>query len=154
SVLPPNLLIPVNQATPASVYGPQYTGEVLASSDNTINTFVSFDVPPLADSASHCYLEWTAPSSGSFPSVLTGTKKVDYYAVTSEVSKDTLSWNTKPTRGKYLGTWDAETGVFSHSTVTCEFGKVQQFELAAHGEAEVEWFQEWNPLTGLNYVMV
>ncbi|KAK9465891.1 ubiquitin 3 binding protein But2 C-terminal domain-containing protein [Lipomyces arxii] len=153
SLLPPNLLIPAKEATPDQVYGAQYTGLVTSAKDIEVSTFVSFDIPELKDSAKTCELIWTPPSAASFPSVITGTKKVDVYAVEG-INESTLSWSDKPTRGKFIGTFDASTGAFNGSTVSCEFGEKQQFELVAHGESEVSWFQTFEPLTGFNYVLL
>ncbi|KAK9471947.1 ubiquitin 3 binding protein But2 C-terminal domain-containing protein [Dipodascopsis tothii] len=155
TILPPNLLIPVEAATPTKAFGAQYTGDVkTANGKESVGTFVSFDVPPLKNEVKSCHLVWTPPTAKSFPSKLTGSKKVDFYAVTSEVKPKTLTWNNKPKRGAKIGTFDAATGTFTKSSVTCEFGKVQQFELVAEDNTEVEWFQENSPRTGLNYVML
>ncbi|KAK9456497.1 ubiquitin 3 binding protein But2 C-terminal domain-containing protein [Dipodascopsis uninucleata] len=152
TLLPPNLLIPAKKTEPTKAFGSQYTGKVVT---DEIETFVSFDVPPLSSKqVGSCHLKWSTPSIGSFPSTIKGTKEVDVYVVNETLNESTLTWDNKPTRGSFVGTFNAASGVFTKSSVTCDFGKKQQFELVAHGNSDVEWFQELKPLTGFNYIML
>ncbi|KAK9364443.1 ubiquitin 3 binding protein But2, partial [Lipomyces kononenkoae] len=155
SVLPPNLLIPLKEAAPDKAFGTQFTGTVVTGPKHSdIVTFVSFDVPPLSSKqVSSCKLIWTPPSAHSFASTITGSKKVSVYKATQLIDENTLSWNHRPKRGALVGVFDAATGQFTHSTVDCEFGKKEQFELAGYGDEDtVEWFQTLNPQTGLSFV--
>ncbi|KAK9433260.1 ubiquitin 3 binding protein But2 C-terminal domain-containing protein [Lipomyces doorenjongii] len=157
SLLPPNLLIPAKEAEPSKVFGTQFTGTVVRdTAGSDVITFVSFDIPPLSSNeVSSCHLLWTAPSKGSFPSTITGSKKVNVYALKTLIDESTLSWNSRPARGSFVGTFDATNGVFTHSSVQCKFGEKQQFELVGEGSKdEVSWFQTWNPLTGFNYLLL
>ncbi|KAK7205379.1 ubiquitin 3 binding protein But2 C-terminal domain-containing protein [Myxozyma melibiosi] len=154
SLLPPNLLIPVKKENPNKVFGAQYTGSIVAG-DKEVDTFASFDIPQLKDSVKSCKLIWTPPSANSFPSTISGSKKFQIFKIADTLDESTLSWNKRPTRGDLVGVVDATTGTFTASSVSCDFGKKQQFELAPYGsEDEVSWFQEWNPLTGLNYALL
>ncbi|KAK9390770.1 hypothetical protein V1515DRAFT_618801 [Lipomyces mesembrius] len=116
SLLPPNLLIPAREAEPSKVFGTQLTGTVvqdIAGSD--VITFVSFDIPPLSSKeVSSCHLLWTAPSKRSFPSTITGSKKVNVYALNSLIDESTLSWNNRPALGSFVGTSTLPT-VSSHA---------------------------------------
>ncbi|KAK9325612.1 ubiquitin 3 binding protein But2 C-terminal domain-containing protein [Lipomyces orientalis] len=156
SLLPPNLLIPAKEAQPSQVFGTQFTGTIVKADGSDVVTFVSFDVPPLSSKqVSSCHLLWTPPSKDSFPSTITGSKKVNVYALTSSIDEFTLSWDNRPTRGSLVGSFDATSGVFTHSSVECKFSEKQQFELVGEGsEDEVSWFQTWNPLTGFSYLML
>ncbi|KAK9248892.1 ubiquitin 3 binding protein But2 C-terminal domain-containing protein [Lipomyces tetrasporus] len=156
SLLPPNLLIPAKEAQPSQAFGTQFTGTVVKGDGSDVVTFVSFDVPPSSSKqVSSCHLVWTPPSKDSFPSTITGSKKVKVYALTSPIDEFTLSWDNRPSPGGLVGTFDATNGVFTHSSVECKFGEKQQFELVGEGsEDEVSWFQTWDPLTGFNYVLL
>ncbi|KAK9378785.1 ubiquitin 3 binding protein But2 C-terminal domain-containing protein [Kockiozyma suomiensis] len=153
--LPPNLLVPVKKATPTEVYGSQYTGSVVAG-DKEIDTFVSFDIPSLGDSVKTCKLVWTPPSANSLPSTITGYKRFQIFKISDTLDTSKLSWNVRPTRGDLVGVVDASSGYFTSSAVSCDFGKKQQFELVPWGysDDEVTWFQELNPVTGINYAML
>ncbi|KAK9481807.1 ubiquitin 3 binding protein But2, partial [Lipomyces starkeyi] len=138
SVLPPNLLIPLKETSPDKAFGTGFTGTVITGPTNSdVVTFVSFDVPPLSTKqVSSCKLIWTPPSTHSFPSTITGSKKVSVYKLTEPIDEKVLSWHHRPKRGAIVGVFDAVTGKFTDSTVDCEFGKKQQFELVGYGDED------------------
>jgi hypothetical protein len=79
---------------------------------------------------------------------------VDLYALQSSNGMETATWNSRPTRGAYLGRIQVVDGevagwIAQEGFVPCVGGTRVGVEMVPVGEVDVEWFEAKTPLAGL-----
>jgi hypothetical protein len=150
------LIVPIKQASPNACYGTQYTGLVTGIADNNVDSLLAFDIPFIYETQNPtCQLTFTLPAIGTgFPRTVSGTGQVDLYALQSSSGIESATWNTRPSRGQYLGRVQIVDGqiaawIESDGKVPCSGGNRVAVEMVPVGESELEWFEMKTPLTGL-----
>jgi hypothetical protein len=139
----PHLIIPINSASPNTVYGTSYNGTITS----TMSSIFNFDVPS-SYSGKSCSLIFLFPdqqdlqtSSFSF----SGDGKIDFSSLSSVATTSTDYANAPGVKTDYGVTTVAPGNSYSITTFSCPAGQAVSFELKNAGTTNLNYFQDYNP---------
>ncbi|KAA8913237.1 ubiquitin 3 binding protein But2 C-terminal domain-containing protein [Sphaerosporella brunnea] len=163
NVLFPNYLVPIYQANPDTAYPTQYEGDVSYTPGvaNEVRLLVGFDVP--ANSGTRCLIKFRLEpkTPWGYDWTVTGTGKLDVWALTSIIQNGVTTWNSKPARTsvnplfKIVQPLQGGDAAVWGAVIPCNGGQRMDFEVAATrpGATTFNWFELDYPKSGITMNM-
>ncbi|KAK9366708.1 ubiquitin 3 binding protein But2 C-terminal domain-containing protein [Lipomyces kononenkoae] len=144
ATLYPNLIIPINSATPNTALGTQYWANLTKSATDEQDVLLQYDVASTYTGT--CELKFMFPNSpATFPFFLEGDTTIEIFALTSQLT-ESATWNNHPSVGELIDTVTLTRGQDTFATGTmCASGSYQGYLLKCTGDCTIDFFIDYNP---------